>query len=383
MTDETTPKRAREDAPSAPTPEVDGSLPPRRSAEAWLKNALTSLPSELKTVLVAPMTECLKAFARLHEKTNANKKLAAEDAPLPRSIRFKFELTASKRTAEDPKFGELQVEASEIIDDAQKRLFRLIKKTSSMELLKLKQEYGDLITKTFLRMGKACLIYQKAEVSDQNEADIFGHILTTKPFIDVVPHDYTNQRKEFMQTEFRKWTDKTPMDIEDLDELSTDERAVIAMVRDYGEQLIQKPAEVLVSQVKRHQTIASLQAVFTEHDTESATADAMEVLDSETPATPETVRRIASEEVKKALDRDAAKQAKKDKRGAKSGASSKKKTKPAAESNRNGKADASNNAGKSGNDDKPSKKNKKTTKRGDKQGSNKKKVSFAKSSKKS
>jgi len=402
-------KRARSaGATSLPPTDTGENLPPRRSAERWLENALTSLPPELKTILGEPFRQCLRKFCQLNERKQAHEKITANDAPLPRSIRFKFQLTASNRVSEDLEFQEMQSKASAIISDSQKQLADLIKKTSEMELTAAKNECAVDVLNTVLRLGKACMIYKHIKhISDNAESNLFHCCIYNTDFATLMPRNYLLGNQGLISEQIRKWVDVEPTEPRTT-ELLTSETAVLAMVREYMVKFIAKPREIYEEQTQRQATLQTLQATFHEHDTEKATAAAMEILDSDSTATPETIRRIASEEAKKATDR-CIKQLKGG-RGAHSGAPSKKKNKQApkrqqqqqtqgptvAPKKKNeqapkrqqqrqtqGPAVASNNASKHGNSVNKSNKNNRKTKPGDEQKSNKKQVSFARSTKKS
>ena len=392
MRDENTNKRTRSstDATSPPPNDTGETLPPRRSAEHWLENALTSLPPELKTILAEPFRQCLKKFCQLDERKKAHDKITADDAPPPRSIWFKFQLTASNRISEDPTFKEIQSKASEIISDTQKRLADLIKKTSEMELTALQNECAAYVLNTVLRLGKACMIYKHIKhTSDIMESNLFHCCVYNNDFTNLMPMNYLHENQGLVSEQIRNWIDVEPIE-PSTSELLTGERAMLVMVREYMVKFISKPREIFKEQTRRQMILQTLQATFHEHDTEATTAAAMEILDSEPTATPETIRRIASEEAKKATDRCIQKL--KSSRGAHLSASSKKKkgkekekAPPKRQQQRKsqGQAVASNNASKNGNDTNKSKKNNKKTTPGDERKNSKKKVSFAPSAKKS
>jgi hypothetical protein len=136
-------------------------VPPMSLAESFIRSSVASLQPGLATIIEKLGKEHIVLLSKKDVKQNVLKKLEDNEDAIPRSARFEFQLSASKRTEQRPEFIALKEETSIMVNRFRVALRKQVIKSIKIELIQIDDDIREHLIKAIRLVSQSFLIIDK------------------------------------------------------------------------------------------------------------------------------------------------------------------------------------------------------------------------------
>jgi hypothetical protein len=143
--------------------------PPSKLAESYIRKHVASLHPQIATIVEKLGKEHILLLSKRDHKKKANQRLVDDKTLLPRSVRFNFNLTASKRIDTTQEYTALKEKASEIIEKCGNELKKLIIETAKLEIAELDKDIQQHLVRSIRIITQSFLIVHNSNANPNDK----------------------------------------------------------------------------------------------------------------------------------------------------------------------------------------------------------------------